>query len=155
MDNQSAIARLCTEVIVAEIGKGMSRFPTASHLCSGAGIGSGNNESAGKRGNSNTRNANKSLKSALVQSAWAAIRHTDSFFYAQYQRPVVRRKKKKAIVAVAHSLLIVIYHVLCGNAYKNFGSDYYTQFNPEKTSNSYLRQLQKLGWESSAPAVSC
>jgi len=129
----------------------MSRFPSTAHLASWAGIYPRNNESAGKRKNGNTRSANKALKSALIQCSWAAIRHTDSFFYAQYQRLVVRRGKKKAIVAVAHSMLIAIYHVLSGQPFKDLGADYYTQFNREKKVNSYLRQLKKLGWEPPCP----
>jgi hypothetical protein len=131
----------------------MSRFPTASHLCSWAGICPGNNESAGKRKNGKTRKGNKMLRKTLVQSVTSAIKNKKSFFSAQYQRLVVRMGEKKAIVAVAHSMLTAIYYVLSGKEYRDLGSDYYTQFNKEKKIQSHLKQLKKLGWEPPCPAV--
>jgi transposase len=74
--------------------------------------------------------------------------------YPQYQRLVVRRGSKKAIVAVAHSMLIAIYHVLSGHPFNDLGADYYNQFNTEKKINAYLRKLKNLGWEAPSPAVS-
>ena len=84
-----------------------------------------------------------------------AVKNKDTFFYAQYQRLVVRRGKKKAIIAVAHSMLIAIYHVLQGHPYKDLGSGYYNQFNTEKKIYSYLNKLKNLGWEPPSPVVSC
>ena len=131
--------------IVAEIGYDMSRFPSAGHLCKWAGVCPGNNESAGKRKSGKTGGANKTLKSTLVQCAQASKRSKGSFFAAQYQRLVVRRGKNRATVAVAHSMLIVIYHVLKGSQFRDLGADYYNQFNREKKISSHIRQLEKLG----------
>jgi len=153
IDEIPGIGRISAEQIIAEIGVDMFRFPTSNHLCSWAGVCPGNNESAGKRKSGKTRKGNQTLKKTLVQSANSAIRNKDSFFSAQYQRLVVRMGRKKAIVAVAHSMLIAIYHVLSGNAYRDLGSEYYTQFNKEKKIQSHLKQLKKLGWEPPCPAV--
>ena len=139
------IGKVSSQQIVAEIGHDMSRFPSAAHLCNWAGICPGNNESAGKRKSGKTNQANKTLKSTLVQCAQAVKRNKSSFFSAQYQRLVVRRGKNRATVAVAHSLLIAIYHVLQGAEFRDLGSEYYTKFNREKKINSYVKQLSKLG----------
>lgn len=148
------IAKVSADQIIAEVGVDMSRFPTANHFCSWAGICPGNNESAGKRRSGRTNKANKILKSTLVQCARSAIKHKDSFCYAQYQRLVVRRGDKKAIVAVAHSMLIAIYFVLSGYGFKDLGASYYTEFNKERKINAHLKQLKALGWEPLAPVVS-
>lgn len=139
------IGQISAQQIIAEIGCDMSRFPTAAHLCNWAGICPGNNESAGKRKSGKTNHANKIIKSTLVQCAQAVKRNKSSFFSAQYQRLVVRRGKNRATVAVAHSLLIAIYHVLQGAQFHDLGADYYMQFNREKKINSHIKQLAKLG----------
>jgi transposase len=139
------IGMVSAQQIVAEIGHDMSRFPSAGHLCKWAGVCPGNNESAGKRKSGKTGKANKTLKSTLVQCAQAGKKNKKSYFCAQYQRLVVRRGKNRANLAVAHSLLIAIYHVLQGAQFRDLGADYYTQFNREKKINSHLKQLQKLG----------
>ena len=141
------IGTISAEQIIAEIGVDMSRFPTAPHLCRWAGICPGNNESAGKRKNSKTNYANKALKSTLVQCAQSAKKKKDSFFKARYERLVVRRGKRRATVAVAHSMLTVIWHVLQGTAFQDLGYEYYTRFNREKKIYSYTKQLAKLGLE--------
>lgn len=145
IDEIPGIGKISAQQIVAEIGRDMSRFPTAAHLCSWAGICPGNNESAGKRKSGKTNYANKTLKSTLVQCAKSAQAVKDSYFSAQYQRLVVRRGKNRATVAVAHSMLIAIYHILKGEAFRDLGADYYTNFNREKKINSHIRQLSKLG----------
>ena len=147
------IGRTSAEQIIAEIGVDMSRFPTERHLCSWAGICPGDNESAGKRKSGKMRKGSKTLKKTLIQSATSAIKNKDSFFSAQYQRLVVRLGKNKAKVAVAHSMLISIYYVLSGNAYRDLGAEYYMQFNKEKKIQSHLNQLKRLGWEPPCPAV--
>ena len=147
------IGRISAEQIIAEIGVDMSRFPTAHHLCSWAGLSPGDNESAGKRKSGKTRKGNKTLKKTLVQCATSAVKNKDTFFYAQYQRLVVRKGGKKSTVAVAHSMLIAIYYVLMGCEYHDLGPDYYTQFNRDKKINAHLNQLKKLGWELPCPAI--
>ena len=142
------IGKRSSEIILAEIGQDMSRFPTASHISSWAGICPGNNESAGKRRNGRTRKGNKILKSTLVECAQSAIRKKDSFLYAQYQRISMRRGKKRAIVAVAHTMLIAIYHMINENKeYQDLGSDFYNKFDKEKKANAYLKKLKELGYE--------
>ena len=139
------IGQISAQQIIAEIGIDMSRFPDAAHLCNWAGICPGNNESAKVRKSGKTNYANKTLKSTLAQSAQAAKKNKDSFFYAQYQRLVVRRGKNRATLAVAHSLLIAIYHVLSGKPFCDLGVAYYNRFNKEKKINNYVKQLSKLG----------
>lgn len=147
LDSIPGIGPDSAKTILAIIGTDMSRFPTAAHLCSWAGIAPGNNESAGKRLSGRTTQGNKVLKSTLVQCAHAAVKVKTSYFYAQYQRLSIRRGKKRAIVATAHSMLIAIYHVLRdGVAFRDLGADYYTQFNKERKVNALLRKLHQLGW---------
>lgn len=152
IDELPGIGRTSAETIIAEIGKDMSRFPSSAHICSWAGVSPGNNESAGKRKSGQTTKGNKALKTMLVQCAKAAKNVKSSFFSAQYQRIATRRGKNRATLAVAHSMLIAIYHVLkTGTPFKDLGSEYYSQFNREKKISSYLKKLHSLGWE--LPAI--
>lgn len=145
------IGRISAEQIIAEIGTDMSRFPTAGHLCAWAGVAPGNNESAGKQKRGKSRKGNKTLKKTLTQCAGNARKNQKTFYHAQYQRLVVRLGKNKAKGAVAHSLLIAVYHVLSGKPFRDLGPDYYAQFNKEKKIQSHLKQLKKLGWEPESP----
>jgi len=146
IDEISGVGKRSAEVIVSEMGVDMSRFPTDAHLSSWAGLCPGNNQSAGKRKSSKTNKGNKHLKSILIQCAKSAKKDGKSFFHAQYQRLVVRRGANRATVAVAHSMIIAIYHMLKDKvSFKDLGSGYYTKFNPESKANYYLKKLQELG----------
>jgi transposase len=145
LDDIPGIGKTSAEQIIAETGLDMSRFRNQHSLSKWAGVCPGNNESAGKRKSSKSPPGNKTLKSTLTQSAKAAKKNKSSYFSAQYSRLVTHLGKNRATVAVAHSLLIAIYFVLCGSQYKDLGADYYMQFNRESKINSHVKQLSKLG----------
>ncbi len=112
LDAIPGVTRRTVENVVAEIGADLSRFPTADHLSSLAGIFPGNEESAGKRIRNRTTKGNRWLRRALTEAAWAASHAKVSYFQAQYRRLAARRGKQRALVAVGHTLLIVFYHML-------------------------------------------
>jgi transposase len=114
------------------MGTDMAPVLSDHYLPSWVGVCPGSNESGGKRKSGKTTKGNRWLRTALVQSAWAAPRKKDSYFAARYRRLAARRGKKRAIFAVAHSLLTVIYHILkTGSTYQDLGADYF--INSTKT----------------------
>jgi transposase len=154
LDTIPGVARQTGEVIVSEIGIDMSRFPTADHLASWAGVAPGNNESAGKRLSGRTRKGNQALVSALTQAAHAASRKKSTYLHAQFHRLAGRRGKKKAITAVAHSILIIAYHMLKLKApYYELGSDFFDKRNVQATTMRMVRRLEILGYKVNLEAL--
>jgi transposase len=141
------VSDLTAQVIVSEIGTDMTRFPTAGHLISWAGLCPRNDESAGKRRSTRLRKGAPWLKTTLVQCAWAAARKKASYLQAQFQRLRHRRGPKKAICAVAASILTAVYHMLCdGTLYQDLGADHFRRASPENQANRLVRQIAKLGF---------
>ena len=142
------------EVIISEIGVDMSRFPTDGHLASWAGMCPGNNESAGKQKSGKTTKGSIYLRSALTQAAWAATHTKGTYLAAQYRRLVKPKGKQRALVAVGHSMLVIIYHLLSRKAsYTELGGDYFDRRNVEVQRTKLIRKLEALGVKVTIEAV--
>jgi transposase len=141
------ISELSAGVILAEIGRDMSRFPTAGHLISWAGLCPKNDESAGKRRSTRMRKGAPWLKTTLVQCAWAAARKKASYLQAQFHRLRARRGAKKAIGALAASILTIIYRMLTdGTLYHDLGPDHFDKRGKGKQVHRLINRLQNLGF---------
>ena len=148
LDTIPGVARETAEVIISEIGIDMSRFPSDNHLASWAGVAPGNHESAGKRLSGRTTKGNQALVTALTQAAWAASHTKKTYLNAQYHRIASRRGRKKAIVAVAHSILIIAYHLIKDKqTYQDLGNNYFDRRNSEAIANRMVHRLEQLGYK--------
>jgi transposase len=146
LDGIPGIGLRVAEVIIAEIGITMAVFADAAHLASWAGICPGNKATGGKRLSGRTRKGNTYLRSALVQAAWGASLKKNCYLSSQFFRLTKRLGRKKALVAVAHSLLVIIFHVLQRDqTYTELGGDYFDRHHVEQQREYYLRRLQMLG----------
>ncbi len=142
------VGRLSATVILSEIGPDMSRFPTAGHLVSWAGLCPGQHESAGKHKTTRLRQGDPWLKTTLVQCAWAAKRRKDSYYQAQFFRLRARRGPQKAICAVAASLLTAIYHMLKnGTPHHDLGAEHFDRRSVESKTRRLVAQLTRLGYQ--------
>ena len=147
LDAVPGIGRQAAEIILAELGVDLGRFPTAGHCAAWAGLCPGNDESAGKRSSGRTRQGNPYRRAVLIQSAMAAARVRDSSLAAQYRRLARRLGKTQAAVAVAHSLLVSISHLLTSpDAYRDLGGDYFDRRDRLALEHRHIRGLQRLGY---------
>jgi transposase len=148
LDTITGVGKRAAECIIAEIGIDMSQFPTAGHLASWAGVAPGANITGGKRRSGTTTKGDKWLVDVLVECAWAAARSRDTYLAAQFWRLARRIGKKKAALAVAHSILVICWHLLTTNStYDDLGGDYFTRHDdPDRRRDHHIRQLQDLGY---------
>jgi transposase len=141
------VSSLSARTILSEIGLDMSRFPTAGHLISWAGLCPRNDESAGKRRSNRLRKGAPWLKTALVQCAWASVRKTGSYHQAQFHRLRARRGSGKAIVAVAASILTAVYHMLTdGTEYHDLGYDHFDRRAPDSQIRKMVARINRFGF---------
>ncbi len=147
LDTIPGVGPRAAEMILAEIGLDMNRFPSEAHLSSWAKLSSGNNESAGKRYSGAIGHGNRWLRTILVQVAWAAVKVKKSYLSSFYHRLAARRGAKPAIIAVAHRILIAIYHMLKKHEpYKDLGATYLDERNKPKVVSRMKHRIEQLGY---------
>ncbi len=142
------VAALSAAAILGEIRTDMSRFPSAKHLASWAAVCPGNKQSGGKRLSGKMRKGNATLRATLAEVVWVISHMKDNYLAAQYHRLARRIGKNKAAMAVAHSVLVIIYHVLrTRKPYSDLGADYFQKQDTQRLTQRSLRQLEALGYE--------
>lgn len=140
------VGQRVAETIVSEIGTDMTRFASDAHLASWAGMCPGNHASAGKQITGKTRKGNVYVRGALTQAAWAAARTKQTYLSAQFRRLTTRLGKKRALVAVGHSILVIVWHVLSKRrSYQELGGDYFDRRNEDVYRKKLIRKLEALG----------
>jgi transposase len=146
LDTIPGLSRRAAEVLLAEIGSDLSRFPSAKHLASWAGICPGNRESAGKRKSGKTRKGSRWLRQLLIEAAHGAAHSKQTYLGALYRRLAARRGTKKALVAVGHAILVIVYHVLTRREpYRDLGANYFDERDKQTVERRLVRRLEQLG----------
>jgi transposase len=158
MDTVVGIDRRTGEVLLAELGADLTRFPSDKHVASWTGLCPGNHESGGKRLSGATRKGNPAVRRVLVEAAHAAAHTKHTYLSAQYHRLARRLGKKKALIAVAHSLLVIVYHVLTeDHDYQELGGNYFDERDRQAVQRRLVQRLEQLGYrvtlETTGPAA--
>jgi transposase len=155
LDTIPGVARRTAEVLVAELGTDMTRFPRADHLASWAGVAPGHHERAGTRTSGKTRKGHRFLRTTLIQAAHAAARTKGTSLSAPYRRLAARRGKKRAMLAVAHSMLVMAsYMRQRREPYRDAGADVFDRLQPEDTARRLVKRLESLGAENETRKIS-
>jgi transposase len=148
LDTIPGVATTTAQILVAEIGTDMQRFPSAAALASWAGLAPGNNESAGRQRSGRTRKGNTGLRAVLVQAAQAAAHTKHTSLAVRYRRIAARRGAKRAAIALAHTILVIAYHLIARREpYQERGEEYLHRADPERRTQRLVRQLGHLGFE--------
>jgi transposase len=148
LDSITGIGIRAAQVLVGEIGTDMSRFPSARHLASWAGICPGNKQSGGKRLSGRTTKGSPYLRQVLMEAAHGAAHTKNTYLSALYHRIAGRRGRKKALVAVAHAILVIVYYVLSRKqSYQELGGDYFDQRERQMIERRAVRRLERLGYQ--------
>jgi len=147
LDTIPGVGQRAAEIILAEIGTDMARFPSAKHLASWAGMCPGNKESGGKRLSGKTRKGNPWLRQVLIEVAHAASKTKDTYLSAQYRRLASRRGKQRALVALGHTILVMVYHILTRRApYRELGPLYFDVLDRQRVQQRLVQRLERLGY---------
>ena len=148
LDTVPGISRRAAQILVAELGTDLSRFPSAKHLASWAGMCPGNKESGGRRLSGKTRKGNVWLRQVLIEIAHVASKTKDTYLAAQYRRIAARRGKKRALVALGHTILVMIYHILTRREpYQELGVAYFDQLERQRVEQRLVHRLERLGYK--------
>jgi transposase len=148
LDTIPGVSQRTAEILLAEIGADRSRFPSAHHLASWAGMCPGNNERAGKRHSGKTRKGSRWLRQVLIEAAHAAARTKDTYLSAHYHRLAARRGTTKALVARGHTILVIVYHVLASRVpYHELGGNYCDEHERQAVERRLVRRLEHLGYQ--------
>jgi transposase len=148
LDTIPGVSTRTAEILLAEIGTDMTRFPSAKHLSSWAGMCPGNNESAGKRKTGKTRKGSRWLRQVLTEAAHGAAATKNTYLGALYRRLAARRGTRKALVAVGHAILVIAYHVLKrGEPYQDLGANYFDERDQQNVRRRLVRRLEQLGYK--------
>jgi len=147
LDSVPGISQRAAQIVVAELGVDLRRFPSAKHLASWAGMCPGNKASGGKRLSGKTRKGNVWLRQVLIEIAHVASKTKDTYLAAQYRRIAARRGKKRALVALGHTILVIIYHILMQRKpYQELGPTYFDQRERQRVEQRLVRRLERLGY---------